>query len=349
MKMKNVAGAHALAVTLVLSLALVAAGCASAPDDAAIASAIQAGFFNDAELKATNLKVAAKGGVVTLSGEVPSEGARYRAFKLALDTKGVTRVEDQMTVALAQAAPAASAQAAPETAPTAPARPVEKKVAAKPAPAAKAEQAPPPPPPAPAQQTAAPAPAAPPAPEPPKPVTVEIPAGTPIVVRMIDSIDTETNKAGETFRASLDAPITAGGQTVIPAGTDVSVEIAEVKSAGRMAGRSELRLQVTRIEFGGETYALVSDRWEQVGKGEGAKTATKIGGGAAIGAVIGAIAGGGKGAAIGATVGAGAGTAASATKKGEQIRVESEQRIHFKLEAPLTVTYMPGASKSRGR
>ncbi len=343
MKMKLTTGVGAAALAAVLTLALAAAGCSSAPDDAAIASAIQAGFFNDTDLKSTNLKVASQGGVVTLTGEVPSEGARYKAFKLALDTRGVTKVNDQMTVAVAQAAPAPQpAPAAPDPAPAPKSSPAPKKTAAKPAPAV--EKTPPPPP---LQQTAAPEPAPPAAPEPPKPVTVEVPAGTPLVVRMIDSIDTETNKAGESFRASLDAPITSAGQTVIPAGTDVTVEITEVKSAGRMAGRSELRLAITRMTFEGQTYALVSDKWEQVGKGEGAKTATKIGGGAAIGAVIGAIAGGGKGAAIGATVGAGAGTAASATKKGEQIRVESEQRINFKLEAPLTVTYMPGARKAR--
>src|SRR5450432_1024476 len=40
---------------------------------------------------------------------------------------------------------------------------------------------------------------------PPAP-TVELHAGTPLVVRMIESVDSQVNRTGQTFRASLDEP-----------------------------------------------------------------------------------------------------------------------------------------------
>jgi len=321
-----------VALFTILLAAVLAAGCSRGPSDAALVTEIKAKLFSDGQLKATNLEVSAKDGVVTLAGDVPSEGARYQAFKLATDVQGVTRVDDKMNVAMAQAAPLEPPAPAEKPAPTARPAPAPARQVAKARPAPVADPPPPPPP----ISTPAPAP-----PEPPKPIHAEIPAGTEISVRMIDGIDTEVNKQGESFRASLDAPIVIDGRTVVPAGTDVTIEISEAKSAGRMAGRSELSLQAVRFELQGESYSLQTDSYKKQGASEGKQTATKVGVGAAAGAVIGAIAGGGKGAAIGATIGAGGGTAVSAAKKGEQIKVPSEARLSFTLQAPVNVTYLP--------
>ncbi|MBI1749560.1 MAG: BON domain-containing protein [Acidobacteria bacterium] len=342
-----------LAVTV---LALVAAGCSRGPSDEAIATDIKARMFSDAQLKNANLQVTAKNGEVTLAGEVPSDSARYNAFKLAAETKGVVKVHDLLTVQAAQAA-ARPAPATSEPAPAPKPAPIKKVVKRAPAPALVAVPALPPPSPAPAPVAAAapppaPAPApvvSPPPPAEPKPVKVEIPVGTTLAVRMIDSIDSEVNRTGETFRASLDAPIMIEGEEVVPAGTDVSVRLAEAKTAGHMAGRSELRLEVSWFEFQGKRYTVDSSTYEQVGSSRGKNTAAKVGTGAAIGAIIGAIAGGGKGAAIGATVGAGAGAGAQVFTKGQQIRVPSETRIDFRLDQPIVVTYMPGQNNNRRR
>ncbi len=334
-------------VVLVTLLAafLAAAGCSTGPSDEAIATDIKARMFSDAQLKNANVQVTSKNGEVTLAGEVPSEAARYSAFKLAAETKGVVKVHDLLTVQTAQAA-VEPAPAAPEPLP-APVRKVVKRAPApapvertEPAPAPVAAAVPPPPPPA--------AVVPPPPPPEPKPVKVEIPVGTTLAVRMIDGIDSEVNHTGETFRASLDSPVTVDGDEIIPAGTDVSVRLAEAKTAGRMAGRSELRLEVSWFEFQGKRYAVDSSTYEQVGSSRGNTSAAKVGWGAPMGSAIGAISGGGKGAAIGATVGAGAGAGAQVFTKGQQIRVPSETRIDFRLDQPIVVTYMPGqATKPR--
>lgn len=323
----------------VLLAAVLAGACSQAPSDEALMTEVKARLFSDAQVKSVNLTVTAKDGVITLAGEVPNEAARYQAFKLATETKGVTRVDDRMTLALA-------ALPAPLVEPPAPA-PVSRPASSGSAATRPATATPPP-----AAITPAPAPSAQPttpAAEPPRPIAVEIPAGTEVAIRMIDSIDTEINKTGDTFKASLDAPIVIDGKTVVPTGSDVTVEITESKSAGRMAGRSELRLQAVKLQFQGKSYTLASDVYEQTGAGEGKRTATKVGVGAAAGAAIGAIAGGGKGAAIGAAIGAGGGTAVSAAKKGEQIRVASEARLSFTLQSPVMVTYMPDSGRSGRR
>lgn len=335
---------HRVVLSVLAVVVLAASACGGGPDDQAIATEIKARFFSIEQLKTANLQVSSQAGVVTLAGEVPSEGARYQAFKLATEAKGVVRVEDRMSVAVARLAPPEPEKAPPPPPPPAP--PIIKRSVSKPAPAKPAGA------PVPSREMAPASAAEPPLvapspPPPPQPVQVEVPAGTSLVIRMVDAIDTEVNKAGETFRGTLDVPLVVDGKTVAAAGSDVTVEITEAKSAGRMAGRSELHLQAVRLVVQGESYSITTDSYSQAGSSEGKKTATKAGAGAAAGAVIGAIAGGGKGAAIGAVIGAGAGTAAASTKKGEQIRVPSETRLTFHLDAPLTVTYTPGQDKSR--
>jgi hypothetical protein len=321
-------------------LLVVGLACSAARSDETIANDIKAKFFADSQLKAANLEVAVSGGQVTLSGEVPTDAARYQAFRLAADTQGVKKVEDRMSVKVAEAPPPA-----PEPEPAPAPAPVRKTKRAAPV---ERETIPAPPPPVPVASTPTPAP--PPAePEPPKPVKVELAAGTPVIVRMIDSIDSETNRTGEVFRASLDAPLMSEGDVIVPEGADVMVRLAEAKSAGRLAGRSELRLELMRLQYQGKSYSLVSSTYEQVGTSRGKRTAATIGGGAAIGAAIGAIAGGGKGAAIGAAVGGAGGTAVQVMTKGQQIRVPSETRLEFRLEAPVVVTYLPGQDDTTRR
>ena len=55
--------------------------------------------------------------------------------------------------------------------------------------------------------------------------TPEIPEGTAFTVRLIDSLDSETNGAGRTLRATLDEPIVIGGETVIQRGSGAIVRL----------------------------------------------------------------------------------------------------------------------------
>src|SRR5437870_11701902 len=66
-----------------------------------------------------------------------------------------------------------------------------------------------------------------------------IPTGSKIVIRMIDSVNSEKNKVGETFVAVLEEPISQGGVELIPQGADVRSRIANINEAGRIAGSAE--------------------------------------------------------------------------------------------------------------
>jgi len=187
---------------------------------------------------------------------------------------------------------------------------------------------------------------APPAYTPPAPVT--IPEGTTLSVNLIDSLSSESNKTGDTFRASLETPLVGDdGRVAIPAGSEVEGTVVDAKSAAHFAGSSNLALQLTRVTVGGKSYDITTSQWAKKGAGRGARTAETIGAGAGVGALIGGLIGGGKGAAIGAGAGGAAGTGVQAATKGEAVKLPSETRLDFSLINSITVT--PGSNSSRQR
>jgi len=168
--------------------------------------------------------------------------------------------------------------------------------------------------------------------------TVTVPAGTRILVRMIDSVDSEQNRVGDRFRASLETNLEQDGWVLARRGTDVYGRLADARGAGRLSGHAELKLELTGMSIHNNLVPLVTGEYEVAGKGRGGNTAKKAVGGAALGAIIGALAGGGKGAAIGAGAGAAAGTTINIITKGEKVKVPSETLLEFRLDAPLTLT-----------
>lgn len=345
------------AVLWVFLAAALFAGCAKKPNDAQLAANIKAQMFSDPQTKDAGLQVAVKDGVVTLSGAVPSDAARYDAFKIATNTPGVVKVNDQMTVQpaqVAEATPATVPAPAPERKPK-PARRVRRvrrirRVRRTTRRVAQAEPAPEPTPapapaPAPAPQpAAAPAPAPPP---PPQPVNVEIASGTTIEIQTVDPVDSKVNHAGQEFQATLAQPLVSGSQVIVPAGANVVMRLVNASSAGHYTGRSELRLELTGLQFQGRQYPLVTGTYQLAGGSRGKNTAEKVGAGAVIGTLIGAIAGGGKGAAIGAGVGAAGGGVYQGATHGKQVRIPAETKLDFRLEQPLDITYTPPSDNNQ--
>jgi hypothetical protein len=163
---------------------------------------------------------------------------------------------------------------------------------------------------------------------------VTVPAGTRLLVRMVDSVDSSKQKAGYRFTAALEANLQAYDVTVAPKGTTLYGVLAQASSSGKFKGSSQLTLELTDIVINGTTHPLMTTDYAVKGKGEGGETTKKVLGGAGLGALIGGIAGGGKGAGIGALAGLATGTAVAATKKGEQVSVPSETLLEFRLEHP---------------
>lgn len=353
----------AFARVAAVGIILLVAGCSSGPKDQDLATTIKGQMFSSPALRAANLDVTVKDGEATLTGDVPDDATRYQAYKLATDTPGVKHVVDKMMVQSAQAAalPSPPADVAP-AAPPAPSakheskkeRREELKLARREAkevpPVEQAQATPPPPPPAQPdpqpQAVGAPTPPLP-QPPPPQPTRVEIPAGTPVHVQMIDSIDSSKNHAGDLFHASLQAALMVDNQIVVPAGVDVYVRLVTAQSAGHIAGQSELALELAHLEFQGKEYSLVSTQYKQTAASRSTRSKETIGGGAVVGALLGAVIGRGKGAVIGGAAGAGAGTAAEEATQAKQVKIASETKLDFSLSQPLDVSYVPGGNPNR--
>ncbi len=304
--------------------------------DQSLVQAIQSKLYADDTTKAANIKVDAKSGVVTLTGDVPTSDVELEAMKVANATPGVSSVSDQLKVNAAAAAttppPGDPATATNTSQPAAPANypPVT------PAPAAAVAT---PPPPA-ATQSDSDAMAEAPrkrAERPREAASSTVPAGARLQVRMIDGIDSKTNSVGQTFQGTLDAPLVSGERVVVPAGAPVTVLLSDASSAGRIKGRSTLQVRVTNLTAGGRSYQVASDVYDETGKAKGKQTAVRSGIGAAAGALIGGLAGGGKGAAIGAGAGGGAGLGYQFFTHGAQVKIPSESVLTFRLAEPLTI------------
>ena len=170
---------------------------------------------------------------------------------------------------------------------------------------------------------------------------VTIPAGTRVSVRMIDAVDSTQNHPGDRFQASLQEPLTVGGNVVVSKGSDVYGRLAESKESGKFSGRSQLQLELTGIVVNGQTIPIVTGEYELTGKSRGASTAKRTVGGAAVGSIIGAIAGGGKGAAVGAGVGGAAGAGSEVITRGDQVKIPSETLLDFTLQQELSIPSTP--------
>jgi hypothetical protein len=164
---------------------------------------------------------------------------------------------------------------------------------------------------------------------------IQVPAGTPIVVRLIDAVNSETDTLGQTYRASTDQSVVVNGQTVIPRGSDVIAALIDAKQSGKIEGRTVLTLDLKSMTVKGRSYDVVTTGVPQASGSRGARSAKVIGGTTILGAIIGAAAGGGRGAAVGAGSGAAVGTAAQVATSGQRVKVPSETRLTFTLQNPL--------------
>ncbi len=176
------------------------------------------------------------------------------------------------------------------------------------------------------------------APAPVQPASYTIPAGTHIRITTREELGSKISQPGQSFSATVSAPITVRGVTLVRAGSSATGTVIDAKSLGRFKGQAELAIRLDSIRADGRTYEVETSSIERVEKGKGKRTATMIGGGGGLGALIGGLAGGGKGALIGGLAGAGAGTAGTAFTGNKEIVIPAETALTFRLERSVTVS-----------
>jgi hypothetical protein len=187
--------------------------------------------------------------------------------------------------------------------------------------------------------TEAAAPAPPAVAAPPQPHIVTLPAGTAVSIRMGETVSTEHNYTGDTFRATLLTPIIQKGFIIADRGSKVLGRVVDAQPAGHMSATAGLTLALTEINTtDGQRVSIETSTYQRRSTNNIGPDTAKIAGGAALGAIIGGIAGGGKGAAIGAGAGGAAGTGAVLLTRGKPATVETETPLTFRLANPVTIT-----------
>jgi hypothetical protein len=85
-----------------------------------------------------------------------------------------------------------------------------------------------------------------------EPTMITLPKGTAISAAARQTLATDKNKVGDTFAASLTAPIQIDGKTVIPKGAQVTCRIVKVK-------KHELKVTLASVVIHGKSYQLDSN------------------------------------------------------------------------------------------
>lgn len=240
------------------------------------------------------------------------------------------------------AAPPASA-AAPEAAPTAAAPPVPAASEASPA--------------APAAGVAAAHPAAGATAVQPSP-TVEVPAGTKMLLALKSGVNTRTARPGDPVYLASTFPVVVGNRVVIPSGVDVQGVVDKVVRPGRVKGRAQVTMHFTTLIFPsgavvsvpgtvggvpGSSGPAVNDKEgtieEPGSKGKDVGTvATTTAAGAGLGGIIGSSSGhSGAGVGYGALAGGVGGLLYTLFTRGNEVDLEQGQTIEMVFQRPLTL------------
>lgn len=180
-------------------------------------------------------------------------------------------------------------------------------------------------------------------PQPPQPgqppaVSMQVPAGTELAVRIDQRISVKTSREGDRFNGNVVEPVTAStGSVIIPTGTPVSGRVVDSHHGGHFRGRSVLELRLTAMTLNGYEYPLDTHDTVRSQKSKGRRSAGIIGGMTGAGMLIGGLATGGVGLAIGAAAGAGTGTAIAGGTGNRNLDIPAESVVRFRLADPIVL------------
>ena len=162
------------------------------------------------------------------------------------------------------------------------------------------------------------------------PNSVTIPAGTRLVIRTTDAIDSNRHSAGHRFRGQLESALVVDGVTAVARGTFVHGRISQAQQSGRMVGSSELAVEFTDLMIDDVLVPISTGGMTAQTQGEAGRTVGRTARAAAVGGLI----GGSSGARTGARVGVGA----SILTSGASVNIPRGTIVETTLSAPLTIT-----------
>jgi hypothetical protein len=184
---------------------------------------------------------------------------------------------------------------------------------------------------------------------------VEIPKGTHVLLRMVNSVSTRTAGEGDQVYLQTATPVAISGQIVVPAGSYVQGRVSHAKRSGRVKGRAELAIhletltlpdgrmlkiapRLTSVDSGDSGQKV--DREESIvkqGSGTGkdaAQVAITAGSGAAIGGLADRSF---RGAGLGAAAGTAVGLATTLFTRGNEVELKQGTTLDIVFDRDVTV------------
>ena len=183
----------------------------------------------------------------------------------------------------------------------------------------------------------------------------EIPAGSHLLLRMVNSVNTKTAQEGDYVYLRTATPVVINNKIIVPAESYVQGVVSHSKQSGRVKGRAELGIRLDTLTLpGGTTYRIAprlasvasQDTGQKVDRREneilqgGTKEqdAGRIAILASSGAGIGGIAAESwKGAGIGAGIGTGVGLATVLLTRGKEVQLRQGATLDVVFDRPVTL------------
>ena len=156
-----------------------------------------------------------------------------------------------------------------------------------------------------------------------------VPAGTRLVIRTTENIDSRQHSAGHRFRGQLEGALVVDGVTAAARGTWLHGRISQASQAGRVAGSSDLAVEFTDIMIDEQLLPISTGTLAAQTDGEAGRTVGRTARAAALGGLI----GGSSGARTGARVGVGAAILTS----GSSVNIPRGTIVETSLTAALTI------------
>lgn len=175
------------------------------------------------------------------------------------------------------------------------------------------------------------------------PATRTLAAGRQFSMATTHAISSQTAKPGDTFTATVVADVSDGaGRVALPAGSEVSGTITDVKSASNPSSSGTLTLTVNSVTVHGRSYpievSIDSLDTQRQGQGVSGGDVAKVGAGVAAGAILGRVIGKNtKGAVIGGIMGGIVGAGIAVQTKHADIVLPAGTHVLVTLAQPLTV------------
>lgn len=182
----------------------------------------------------------------------------------------------------------------------------------------------------------------------------DIPQGSHVALRMVNSISTRTAKEGDYVYMKTATPIAADGSIVVPEGSFVQAVVTHSLRSGRVKGRAELAIRIETLTLpSGKVVKMTphlasmdsedsdqkvkKENQIQQGSSHDADALT-VGRMAGAGAAIGGIADRSwTGAGIGAGAGAGVGLAQVLLTRGKEVELKQGSTLDVVFDRPVPV------------